>query len=83
MKSVAALLGSELDWDQQGQYVYMTPSDMVIKRDRELAAIAKEYATDKHLFVREFAAAWTKVMNADRFKGPAGNECDTTSQPAS
>jgi catalase-peroxidase len=83
VESVAALLGTELAWGQEGQYVYMTPSDMVIKRDRELSAIAKEYAADNSLFVPEFAAAWTKVMNADRFRGPAGSECDTATQPAS
>jgi len=49
--------------------------DMVIKRDPELAAIAKEYAGNNVLFVKDFASAWTKVMNADRFKGPMGNDC--------
>lgn len=54
---------------------YMTSEDMVIRNDPELAAIAKQYAADFELFVQDFAAAWTKVMNADRFRGPTGNEC--------
>lgn len=56
-------------------YVYMTPTDLVIREDPALAAIAKEYAGDEARFVKDFAAAWTKAMNADRFQGPVGNVC--------
>lgn len=49
---------------------------MVIRDDPEFSAIAKEYAANNKLFLQAFKAAWTKVMNADRFKGPAGNICD-------
>lgn len=58
-----------------GQELYMTPDDLAIKQHGPWKAIAQEYAADDALFVRAFAAAWTKVMNADRFKGPAGSLC--------
>lgn len=56
--------------------VYMTPADLAIKKDPTLAGIAREYAGNNDAFVRDFAAAWTRAMNADRFKGPVGNECE-------
>jgi catalase (peroxidase I) len=62
-----------------GSSVYMTPADLVIKKDATLAVIAQEYAGSNDKFLQDFAAAWTKAMNADRFKGPLGNECEATS----
>ena len=46
-----------------------TPVDLVFGSNSELRAVAEVYASDdaKHKFVADFAAAWTKVMNADRF----------------
>ena len=41
-----------------------------------MAAIAEEYASDEALFLQEFSDAWVKMMNSDRFDGPAGNLCD-------
>ena len=43
--------------------------DLVFGSNSELRAIAEVYASDdaKEKFVRDFVAAWTKVMNADRF----------------
>jgi catalase-peroxidase len=43
--------------------------DLVFGSNSELRAIAEVYAADdaKEKFVQDFAAAWTKVMNADRF----------------
>eukprot|EP00879_Flechtneria_rotunda_P008928 GHRR01009349.1.p1 GENE.GHRR01009349.1~~GHRR01009349.1.p1 ORF type:complete len:337 (+),score=69.54 GHRR01009349.1:1022-2032(+) len=60
-----------------GKALYMIPADIALKQDKEFSAIAKEYAADNSKFVREFTAAWTKVMNADRFDGPAGNVCNS------
>lgn len=65
-----------------GKEVYITPSDLVIKSEPDLAAIAQRYADDNAAFLRAFAGAWTKVMNADRFKGPAGNVCDAPAPSA-
>ncbi|MGX7681382.1 catalase/peroxidase HPI [Jatrophihabitans sp. DSM 45814] len=43
--------------------------DLVFGSNSELRALAEVYASDdaKEKFVREFVAAWTKVMNLDRY----------------
>jgi catalase-peroxidase len=43
--------------------------DLVFGANSELRALAEVYASDdaKQKFVNDFVAAWTKVMNADRF----------------
>jgi catalase-peroxidase len=46
-----------------------TRVDLVFGSNSQLRAIAEVYACDdaKEAFVRDFVAAWTKVMNLDRF----------------
>ncbi|MGB3721366.1 MAG: catalase/peroxidase HPI [Pacificimonas sp.] len=46
-----------------------TRTDLVFGSNSQLRAVAEVYAQDdnKEKFVRDFAAAWTKVMNAGRF----------------
>jgi len=46
-----------------------TRADLVFGSNSELRAIAEVYASDdaQATFARDFAAAWTKVMNLDRF----------------
>ncbi len=46
-----------------------TRADLVFGSNSELRALAEVYASDdaKDKFVTDFIAAWTKVMNADRF----------------
>ena len=46
-----------------------TRNDLVFGSNSQLRAIAEVYAQDdsKEKFVRDFVAAWTKVMNLDRF----------------
>jgi catalase-peroxidase len=46
-----------------------TRADLVFGSNSELRAIAEVYACDdsKEKFVKDFAAAWTKVMNLDRY----------------
>jgi catalase-peroxidase len=46
-----------------------TQVDLVFGSNSQLRAIAEVYAADdsKHRFVHDFVAAWTKVMNLDRF----------------
>ena len=46
-----------------------TPVDLVFGSHSELRAVAEAYATnDAHAkFVKDFVAAWNKVMNLDRF----------------
>jgi len=46
-----------------------TRVDLIFGSNSQLRAIAEVYACDdsKEAFVKDFAAAWSKVMNADRF----------------
>ena len=46
-----------------------TRADLVFGSNSQLRAVAEVYACDdaRDLFVRDFVAAWTKVMNLDRF----------------
>jgi catalase-peroxidase len=46
-----------------------TAADLVFGAHSQLRGIAEFYATDdaKEIFVRDFVAAWDKVMNLDRF----------------
>lgn len=46
-----------------------TSVDLVFGSNSQLRAIAEVYACDdaKEKFVHDFVAAWTKIMNADRF----------------
>ena len=46
-----------------------TPVDLVFGSNSELRAVAETYASNdgKEQFVNDFVAAWTKVMNLDRF----------------
>ena len=59
----------ELKWTATGV-------DLIFGSHSQLRAIAEVYAQSdsREKFVRDFVAAWTKVMNADRFDleyGPA------------
>lgn len=46
-----------------------SPVDLIFGSSSELRAVAEVYACDdsQDKFVRDFAAAWAKVMNADRY----------------
>ena len=46
-----------------------TPVDLILGSNSELRAISEVYASNDagQMFVDNFVAAWTKVMNADRF----------------
>ena len=46
-----------------------TPADLIFGSNSELRAVAEFYAADdaQEDFVRDFVAAWTKVMTLDRF----------------
>lgn len=57
-------------------------SDLLITYDPEFATAAQDFASDNDMFLEEFAAAWTKVMNADRYDGPTGNLCEPYMSPA-
>ena len=46
-----------------------TPVDLIFGSNAELRAVAEVYAYDnaKDRFVNDFVAAWTRVMQLDRF----------------
>ena len=52
----------ELEWTG-------TRVDLVFGSNSQLRAVAEVYASDdaQEAFVRDFVAAWNKVMNLDRF----------------
>jgi len=54
---------------------FMFSTDLMFKTDAELSSAAKLYVDDNDRFLTDFASAWTKLSNADRFDGPAGNIC--------
>jgi catalase-peroxidase len=75
-------MGTEWRKSNQGEHVYDgldrktakvkwtgTDVDLVFGSNSQLRAIGEVYACDdsKQKFVRDFVAAWTKVMNLDRF----------------
>jgi len=54
--------------DSSGAVVWQaTEADLVFGSNSELRSVAEVYAYDDARFVSDFVAAWTKVMNADRF----------------
>jgi catalase-peroxidase len=76
------LLDMRTEWKPAGLYSYEgrdrstgalkwtgTAVDLVFGSNSQLRALAEVYATDdsKEKFVRDFVAAWDKVMNLDRF----------------
>eukprot|EP00993_Chasmostoma_nieuportense_P003499 NODE_420_length_2265_cov_212.353601_g391_i0.p1 GENE.NODE_420_length_2265_cov_212.353601_g391_i0~~NODE_420_length_2265_cov_212.353601_g391_i0.p1 ORF type:complete len:710 (+),score=73.35 NODE_420_length_2265_cov_212.353601_g391_i0:57-2186(+) len=68
-------VSGQAQYKARGKDLFMLPTDLWIRYDAEYEAIAQEFASDSQLFLREFQSAWTKVMIADRFKGPYGNQC--------
>ena len=46
-----------------------TRADLIFASNSELRALSEVYASDdaKEKFVQDFATAWVKVMNLDRF----------------
>jgi catalase-peroxidase len=71
-----------MSWEAQGDGTFVASDratgaptyagsrvDLVFGANAQLRALAEAYATDDAAgaFVDAFAAAWTKVMNADRF----------------
>jgi len=56
--------------------VFILRSDFLLTHDPEFLAAAQDFSADNEMFLEEFAAAWTKVMQADRYDGPTGNLCE-------
>jgi len=58
------------------------PNELIL-RDAEFIGIAQEFASDNEVFLEEFASAWRKLANADRWAGPGSNACEECSGPTS
>lgn len=58
-----------------GKDIYILRPDYLLRLDPEFYIAVQEFASDEAVWKIEFAAAWTKMMNADRFDGPTGNLC--------
>lgn len=67
--------GASLQYKAAGRELFALGTDLQLRWDAEFAAVAMELAADNEQFLAELAAAWSKLMNADRFAGPAGNLC--------
>ncbi|KQY57743.1 catalase/peroxidase HPI [Nocardioides sp. Root140] len=61
--------GTYVGTGAEGQSWTGTRADLVFSSNSELRAVAEVYASDdvNEKFVHDFVAAWTKVMDADRF----------------
>lgn len=57
---------------------FITERDFALLLEPAFLAALFEFAASEFLFLREFEAAWTQLMDADRFDGPVGNLCDNT-----
>jgi len=68
-----------LQYRAVGKDLFMVQTDMNIKYQADWLAIAQEYAADNNLFLSDFAQAWSKLMNIDRFSGPSSNACSPSS----
>jgi len=56
----------------------MLRDDILLISAPQYKAIVQEFAGDESAYLATLAAAWTKMMNADRFDGPTGNVCEFT-----
>jgi catalase-peroxidase len=74
------LLDMSTKWQPAGEFTYEgrdrrtgevtwtgTNCDLIFGSNSQLRAIAEVYAVEGEHFVRDFVAAWEKVMNLDRF----------------
>ena len=69
-KALIAAVRSATVTDASGAVVWTgTRVDLVFGSNSELRALAEVYASDdaKEKFAKDFVAAWTKVMNLDRY----------------
>lgn len=75
--------GGKEQYKASGKELYMLTTDLLFTYDPETLDAAQAFAADNDVFLKEFAAAWTKMMNADRFDGPTGSVCGDPDAPMS
>lgn len=61
--------------DTATKQLMMLPADMAVREDPKLRKIAEEYAANNDLFLRDFAAAWTKLQELN-YKPGQLQDCD-------
>ena len=63
------LMALKYDRNLEKFYGTGTRADLIFGSNSQLRALSEVYTTDdsSDKFVNDFTAAWTKVMNADRF----------------
>eukprot|EP00457_Paulinella_chromatophora_P002715 gb/GEZN01002720.1/.p1 GENE.gb/GEZN01002720.1/~~gb/GEZN01002720.1/.p1 ORF type:complete len:665 (-),score=90.07 gb/GEZN01002720.1/:310-2304(-) len=54
----------------------LTMEERIIRSDPTLRALVDQYEADNALFLVDFARAWVRRTNIDRFDGPLRNPCD-------
>jgi catalase (peroxidase I) len=64
--------------------IFITPADhnLIAAGQNDYAGVVQEYSFDNSAFLADFASAWQKLMNADRFDGPTRNLCSAPVTPA-
>lgn len=68
----------------EGGSATRSQADLFLVYDDDLKAVVQELATGSDaLFKSVFTAAWSKLMNADRFSGPIANSCDSVFESSS
>ena len=68
--------GGDLQYSNADGTRFMTANDLQILWDPVLRDKAVNFASDAQLFTSHFKRGWSKMMNADRFAGPASNPCE-------
>jgi catalase (peroxidase I) len=63
------------EYKAEGKEVYVTGEEYALVQRADFKAAVEVYAADEPRFKTDLAAAWTKVMTADRFSGPMENAC--------
>jgi catalase-peroxidase len=66
---------NKVEYKATGATAYVTPQDIALIYNPIYLAIVQEYAANNTLFLEDFAATWTALVNMDRFSGPTGNLC--------
>jgi len=65
-----------LQYKAAGKELYMVQTDLNLIWDASYLAYVQNFASDNNYFLNFFTATWTKIMNIDRYSGPAGNVCN-------
>jgi len=71
VETVVPETGKRQFTDRAGEGLMMLSTDLVFMTDPDFVNYSRMYKDDNRLFLKDFEAAWEKLINADRF----GNAC--------